>query len=511
MIRRENSACPYQLWCRCALFFATFLSIPLVSAAQENAFSRLADSIAYRIEACGNFSDDSGHAPLWLISNRHGLGGVGSFNGHLRQGIFRDIKRDSLRRWRVGYGADIAEAHGYTSNFIVQQLYAELGYGIAVWSVGAKERPAELKNAELSSGGQTFGVNARPIPEVRFDIPQYVSISGKRRIVSVKGHIGYGVLTDGNWEASFTRGNYRYVKHALYHEKAGYIKIGNEALFPLTLEGGLEMGSTFAGHFYRPGGFNTSLSGGLRDFFDIAFGLSSDKGESSGDYKNTKGNTLGSWLLRLSYHGNGWGVRAYYDHFFEDHSGLFYKYGDYDGLYGVEVKLPRNPVADCLLYEHIYTKYQSGPLYHDPSALISDKICGKDDYYNHILYAGWQHWGFAIGNPLFLSPIYNGDHALTFKSNRFAAHHFGISGSPTSELRYRLVYTYAQQLGTYIAPYSERRYQHSMLCELRYSPHCLLGMEGLELEGAFALDRGSHTGDNTGFRLAISKRGFFSL
>ena len=477
----------------------------------QNALGWLADSVEYKVEGTAVFSDAGGRTPFWLTSNKYGLGGVEHNNGHLRFGVFKDQSKDSAK-WRMGYGADIAIAHNYTSDFIVQQLYVDLGYKNILVSAGAKERPANLKNAELSSGSQTFGINARPVSEIRFEVPHYISLFGGKKLFSIRAHIGYGMLTDGNWEETFAKKSAsHYAKKALYHSKSGFLKIGNEQIFPVTFEGGLEMAGTFGGKYYSGTGFSYNMFSGMRDFIDILFGLSSDPGEAV--YKNTKGNTLGSWLLSLDYHGKGWGVRAYYDHFFEDHSGLFYKYMDYDGMYGLEFRLPKNPIADNVVYEYVYTKYQSGAIYHDETSVIPDKICGRDNYYNHLIYAGWQHWGMAIGNPLFLSPIYNKDKQLGFESNRFVAHHVGLCGSPSKDLRYRMLFTFSQQFGMYARPLDDVKYQRSFLAELTYSPSRLFGRKasGWSAGAAFAFDRGSYLGNNTGFQITFSRKGFFSL
>ena len=38
---------------------------------------------------------------------------------------------------------------------------------------------------------------------------------------------------------------------------------------------------------------------------------------------------------------------------------------------------------------------------------IPDHTAGRDDFYNHLVYSSWQHWGQVMGNPLYLSPQYN--------------------------------------------------------------------------------------------------------
>jgi len=86
-------------------------------------------------------------------------------------------------------------------------------------------------------------------------------------------------------------------------------------------------------------------------------------------------------------------------------------------MYGVEVTLPKNRFVSSFVGEYLYTKYQSGPIYYDHSQVISDHIGGRDDYYNHGTYVGWQHWGQVAGNPLYLSPVYNEDGSLYIRKN----------------------------------------------------------------------------------------------
>lgn len=472
---------------------------------------RLLQDIEYKAEAVGTFSFNSRHTPLWLNSNKYGLGGVKESNGHIRAGVFRNYGNDSTRKWKIGYGADLAVAYNYTGDFIVQQLYTDFGYKKLFLSVGAKERHANLKNDELSSGSQTFGINARPIPEVRIELPEYISISNKCKWFALRGHIGYGITTDGNWQKSFSSKGNRYTKKVLYHSKSGFVRIGNEKLFPVVFEGGVEMAATFGGRYYDGNGNSVNMYNGLKDFYDVFFVKGYDYGETI--YKNAKGNTVGSWLFSLKYKGENWAARLYYDHFFEDHSAMFWQYGWKDGMYGAEFTLPYNRFISSLVYEYIYTKYQSGPIYHDQTQSIKDQISATDNYYNHELYSGWQHWGQAIGNPLYISPIYNSNGMLTFWGNRFSAHHIGLCGNPINSLHYKMLFTYSQQLGTYKNPYEDKKYQRSFLCELTYSPRNIgkLKTNGWSAMAAFALDRGSATGNNTGFQITIRKSGVFSF
>ena len=120
------------------------------------------------------------HTPLWLNANKYGLSSLDRTNGYVRAGLFRPLQLDSARRWGWGAGADVAVAGGYTSTLVVQQAYGELRWLKGLLTVGSKEQPMELHNQTLSSGPQTLGVNARPVPGVRLAMPVYWDVPGLR-------------------------------------------------------------------------------------------------------------------------------------------------------------------------------------------------------------------------------------------------------------------------------------------------------------------------------------------
>ncbi len=472
------------------------------SSFAQNAIQRLDNDIKINVGA--EVTASKGRTPLWLNANRYGMGSVTGENGYLQATLTKDTENDTTHNWRIGYGADIALQYNTTSPCFIQQLYADFEYRRVRLSIGSKERPMAFKNEELSSGSQTFGINSHPIPEIRFEIPEYISITGKSNWAGIKGHFGYGMKTDGRWAKDYTDGE-KYWEHTLYHSKAGYLRIGNAQKFPLVFEGGLEMAAFFGGKTYADGTVIKHAQG-PKDFFNIIFGGGSDVDETV--YKNANGNIVGSWLFSLKYIGKEWSARLYYDHFFEDHSMMFFQYGWQDGLMGAEVELPQNPFVSTVLYEYMNTTYQAGPVYHDHTAEIPDQISGIDNYYNHSYFSGWHNWGQAIGNPLYTSPIYDRSGKLTFTSNRFKAHHFGLSGTPASWLHYRLMYTYMAHLGTYASPYMNTKYDNSFLLELSLrSPwKNINALKNCQAKIAFGLDRGSQLGNNTGIQLSLQKK-----
>ena len=183
--------------------------------------------VSFFVETSGTLSDGS-HTPFWLTANRYGLSSVERNSGYVRGGLFRSAMTDSTRRWEIGYGADFVVPINYTSDLIVQQLYADVRWRKGLLTLGQKQQPMQLKNNKLSSGSQTFGINARPYPEVRLALPDYWEIPGTKGFLSFKGHIALGMYTDNRFQEYRARGFGDYDQDVLMHTKAGYFRVGKK-------------------------------------------------------------------------------------------------------------------------------------------------------------------------------------------------------------------------------------------------------------------------------------------
>jgi len=233
------------------------LGIALPAAAQERAGAdpgRLLNDVEVAVEVSGTASSgDSQYAPLWLTANRWGMSSVEPNSAYERVSAVRSLAADSLRQWKLGYGLDLALMQNGASDFIVQQAYVDAAWKALQLTVGAKERPLELKNSELSSGGMSLGINSRPIPQVRAEL-HYVNVPWTNGWAQIRGWLSYGKITDGSWTKNNHRDPNLYNSGVLYHEKAGYIKVGREDKFPLTMEFGLMMMAQFGGTTYNATG-----------------------------------------------------------------------------------------------------------------------------------------------------------------------------------------------------------------------------------------------------------------
>lgn len=487
----------------------------------------LCEGVEYGVEMQGSLS--KGKTPLWLNANKYGLSSLDERNGYMRVNVIRPLAVDSARRWAVGYGVDVVAPVNYTSHAIVQQAFVEARWLHGVLSVGAKEYPLELKNQTLSSGSQTLGVNARPVPQVRLALPDYWTLPIFNGWVKMKGHIAYGMMTDDSWQHDFTNKEQKYADEVLYHSKAGYLKIGSEERFcPWSLEMGVEMADLFGGKPY----FRTSSGEmilkpsekGLLGFWHAFFPGGADPGEN--EYINKAGDIVGSWVMRFNYDFDSWKLGFYADHFFEDDSQLFFL--DYNGygegpdewnqkkysrfflysfkdiMLGTELNFKYGKWLRNVVVEYLYTKYQSGPYNHDRTINIPDHLSGTDDYYNHGTFTGWQHWGQVMGNPLYRSPIYNDNGKIEVLDNRFIAYHLGFDGQPTDRFGYRALVTYQKGWGTYNEPFTKKHHNVSFLVEGNYAFN-----HGWAMKAGYGMDFGSNQmlGHNAGFQLTVSKKG----
>lgn len=493
------------------LFFLILGILPLTAFSQIN---RLGENVSYGASMTGAASSGD-YAPFWFTANRYGLSTPNNQSLMLRLSANRSTEADSVRRWKVGYGIDIAGAVGMDSYFILQQLFAEVQWKALRLSVGQKERPLELKNSELSSGAMTTGINARPLPQVRLELPDFLAIPGTHKWLALKAHFSFGAYTDNKWQRS-TAGSQglSYTNNSLYHSKALFLRIGNVQRFPLTLTGGFEMSTQFGGEGWYMGqrlDDNSQLSDHRKlfnGFKSIWHAIIPGGGDADdGDFANAEGNQLGSWHLRADWKGKGWSVGAYMEHFFEDESQLFWQYGWKDYLLGVEVNLPKNPFLSTFVYEHMGTMDQSGPLYHDSRENLPEQISGLDEYYNHHVYGAWQHAGYVMGNPLILSPIYNKEGRIYCYFNRVNAHHLGLQGKPASWISWRMLYTHLRTLGTYHIPVVNPKGANYLLAEVSWMPNFL---PGLSVTGAYGFNGGSLIGRSHGGMLTLAYKGIFN-
>ena len=476
---------------------------------------RLVDTLEFHNELTATTGGGT-YAPFWMSNNRNGLASIENRSLVWRRALKRDIENDNNRRWKIGWGIEFSNLFDTGgTDWIFQELYADIQYRKVRLSVGQKERGSYMLDSELSSGGLASGINARPIPQVRLELPDFWTIPSTGGWLALRGYLGYGVYTDNKWQRDFAAaGENIYSRNSLYHTKAGFLRVGNTKKFPLVVVGGLEMNTQFGGTAFNVkrraddvSGFNggtVDMGFNIKDFWNVLIPGGSDM--TDGAYSNRAGNTVGAWHLSVGVEGKDlgsskdWSARVYAQHLFEDESQMFWQYGWRDFLIGTEIELPKNPIVSKVVYEYLATKDQSGPIYHDKTTQISDQISAADNYYNHAIYGAWQHAGYGLGNALLISPIYNADGSISFKHNRVVAHHVGLRGQPVKELSYKVLFSYEKSWGTYSKPLVDPLEGWTVYTQAVYSPtwlkNCSVGM-------AYGHNGGKLLGNSNGLEMSF--------
>ncbi len=461
-------------------------------------------------EANGLYGSGS-YAPFWHIANRQGLGSTENASAYTRLGI-EGTNIFNSSNITLQWGADAVVAYNLTSTLFLQQAYFDFKWRRVNISIGQKERWGGYPSHRISTGALVESGNARPIPQIRVELPEYWNIPGTKGWLAIRGHIAYGFFTDDNWQKEYFHKDATRTENVLYHSKSGFMRIGNKERFPLTAEIGLYMVTQFGGSYYNPsdniGSYHHNPTR-LKDFFYALIPMSGDASYDACDQTNVAGNMLGSWNGAITWSAKEWMLRAYYDHTFEDQSQMFWEYGLWtEQLAGLELELKNFKWISNVTFEYFNLKKQSGPIYNDTSALFPDQISCKDSNYNHGLYAGWFNYGQMIATPLCTAPIYNPDRKQICYNNRVEAFHFGIEGEPLKWLGYRALYTRSNNWGTYSHPFKEIKTNRSLLAELTFKPSF---MKGWSIATSFALDNGKLYGNNYGGMITIKGYNIFNL
>lgn len=511
-VENKCNGASFWLW---LLSFMSFICIAITVEAENH------NSVVCYFETEG-ITGIGRNAPFWHTSNKQGLPSTNSNNGFIHFSTLGSTKADS--RLGIDYGVDLILGTNHEYNGLIHQLFFVLNYKWLDVELGMKERWSD-KNHTLSSGALTWSGNSRPIPEIRAGIPDYVRIPFLGSCFSVKGHVGYGRMTDDKWRQS--HGNGTYMDGILFHSKSAYIRFGNDERFPLQVTLGLEMNNMFGGTRHV-GETTYDMPADVVTYWTVLFPF-----HKVGKQGNKDGDNLGSWHLCLDYYFSDWRIGTYYEHFYEDHSsmlGIEYKSSDngqkdfvfygfrhnwLDGLFGIEVNAPNYiRFFHNAVFEYMNTKGQSGPICNSADSrtnqvYVVEEIDGRDGMYNHSIYDSYTHWGYAIGNPVLLSPVYNDDGSARFRSNRVQMYHIGIDGGITNKIGYRFLATTTQHWGCYGAPLKEVERVTSVMLECTYRMGDAYDWK-FSLSGAMDFDGGSGgsylLGNNKGVMLTISRQ-----
>lgn len=478
----------------------------LLSGISVDVYSQTAseeDATVYQTEVFGSAATGS-NTPFWMVSNRYGVVPLEAGNGLLNAGVFHHQHFGKGFRW--GAGLDVFAAVPRNHNVFIQQAYAEIGYKSLLLSVGSKEQYNSLWDRNLSSGDMVHSMNARPVPEVNISMPQFTVVPLTKGWLQVKGDFAVGKSLDTDYLRDFANAKQTYITDVLWHHKSFFFRIKDtENQFPLSLTAGVQ-------HYAQWGGTSTNPKIGKQpqSFKDLIRVICGSKGGSDAtisDQINVLGSHYGSYDFKLSYTEKDWGAHFYYQHYFNDKSGMEFA-NKTDGLWGIQVDLPFLPWLNKIVAEYFVTMNQSGPMHFitfDRDKWPGGRGGGNDDYYNNGEYrTGFSYFNRGIGSPLIPAPDYNTNGSLGFKNNRIKSWHFGAEGDINPQLSYRILFTAMNGWGTSYAPFLNKKYGTSCLADINYTHPRL---SGWKFTGSVAADTGTMLGKSVGFSLGVRKTG----
>lgn len=474
-----------------------------ISAHGYSQINKTQDSTIYKVELFGSAATSS-NTPFWMVSNRYGVVPLDAGNVFLDAGVFHNQHFGNKFRW--GAGLDVIAAVPCHRNVFIQQAYAEIGYRSLLLSVGSKERYNSLWDRNLSSGDMVQSPNARPIPEVNLSMPEFTVVPWTKGLLQVRGDFAMGRSFDTDYLEDFANVKQTYVKNVLWHHKSFFLRIKDTRNdFPLSFTMGAQ-------HFAQWGGTSTNPKIGkqpqsFKDMIRVIFGQKGGEDATLSDQINVLGSHYGSFDFKLSYTTKDLGGHFYYQHYFNDKSGIEFA-NKSDGLWGIQIDLPATPWLSKIVGEYLVTMNQSGPMHFidfDHDKWEGGRGGGNDDYYNNGEYlTGFSYFNRGIGSPLIPAPEYNEDGILGFKNNRVKSWHIGAEGSINALLSYRVLFTAMNGWGTSYLPFLNKKYGTSTLIDINYTHPQL---KGWLFTGSVAADSGTMIGKGVGFSLGVTKTG----
>ncbi|MDR0413472.1 MAG: capsule assembly Wzi family protein [Dysgonamonadaceae bacterium] len=480
-----------------------------------SAFAQIEDS--YRVETFGSVASGE-NTPFWMVNRNWGMTALAAGNFYVKGGVFHQQKINT--DWSFDAGIDLAggSSAAYGKAWI-QQLYGRLNWKAWRIDIGVREDYTSYLNPLLSSGDFARSNNARPFPQIKVSLSDYILVPYTKGNMFLKGDFSIGKYLDGQWQEDRALPHREhYTKNVLSHNKSIYFKFGDiETKHRKQFTFGMVHFAQWSGTLYRfmPEAADyrvTAQPHRFSDFLRVAIAKEGSSGSSSADAAYVAGSQLGTYLFKWDYKRSAnERLSVYLHHFFDDGSGMVFE-NYYDNLLGLEFQSKDRSLLSGAVFEYIYTKQQTGPVHHNIGMddAHRDKLMhkgnGNDNYYNNVDYVqGPSYFGKTMGTPLFLSPEYNTDGSLNFKSSRIIAFHLGLEGYFHPAFQYRLLLTTGQSWGRYYVPFKTVKKGVASQLELIYRPSRICGAE-IKLVAGF--DKGDFFGGDTfGAGLTLSKQG----
>lgn len=245
-------------------------------------------------------------------------------------------------------------------------------------------------NDDLSSGHMLISHNARPMPKIGF-------VTSKKIKKLDRLTFDFGIA-----HGFFDKDDY-YIEAPFLHEKFLYMHINKNKDYQFSL--GLVHEAMWAGA--NP---DRDFPSSLKDFLKV---IIAEDGFDEGivTHQNALGSHIAIWDFLFQKRDDEKLLQLYYQHIFEDTSGLRFK-NRFDGLWGFEIK---NYVPNTnFLVEYLVTSSQ----FRNPPYVA-------ESYYRNYQYKlGWSYQGYTLGNPYIEPPEVENHLAV----NPVDVIHFGMNG-----------------------------------------------------------------------------------
>jgi len=449
-----------------------------------------------------------------ITANRHHILGSRSNTAYMRGEL--NFEHKFTKDLTLTAAVDAVGSIHADHKAYLQQCYANLSYKHFFFEIGAREEKQVVRDNLLSIGSFVKGTNAKPIPQVHFGTNDFWTVPFTKNWVQINFDFGYGKFLDSGYrEDMFQKSgdvNIQYTTGAYYHQKHLYIRSNPSK--PIFVMVGIEHVAQFGGtnHSYVDGVLTAKKKpANLKAFWNVILPIGDSnyfENEAIEDW--VYGNHIGVMTYQIGWNINeNHQVQAYLDNPFEDGSGIR-KGNGWDGLWGLQYKNSTSgrQYIRGVVAEYFQSTNQSGAVHWDSGdypepirSQITGYVTGNDDYYNHLFYGGYSHYGMTPGIGLITSPIYNNDGYSTYRDNRIKAWHLGINGEITDNLSYLVKGSYREGWGTYYVPLSTKHHSFDAMFQGIYS------MGPWKFSAAYAFDKGNIYGDCSTFNLKIGYHG----
>lgn len=435
------------------------------------------DTLTYRLGLYTTYASQA-YQPLWLTANRYDL--IPDNKGDISLAIATQYTL-KLKHFSLESGASLV-GNFVAGRYRAQELYGKIKFKHWQMTGGREMNQVGEVDSLLSSGSLAISGNALPIPKVG---------------IRSNGFVPFPFLHKDWLQFKFSwlhgwMGNSGEIEDAKLHEKSLYLKFGNSKY---NFYGGITHFALWGGRL--PQG---PLPNRFQDYVRVIVGAPQKNDLLFSGPQDTL-NALGSHLAVLDF---GFNFTALHQHWQLYTQSIFDRganpeiYGrdaidgflifSKDRLTGIQWEnVKKNSWLQSILLEYLYTKHQGGPIIYE----------GRFNYYNNATYiGGWTYHDRIIGTPLFINQeqaihYLEGENKLSgwnVISNRIQGIHVGLSGSFTTQLRYKALVTYTNHYGNYYNDelFIPSKRQVNTLLELdwKMSPY-------LMLTGAYGLDKGN--------------------